>query len=466
MMKRLLAMLLAALMLISACAVAEEAFGGKLTVRDVVINMDGETALDLSGVDLTLALAGDEAQGGLRLALDAAGASVLNAIAAFDAEQLTIRADGISDVYALRYEDLMNLFVEAAGGTEELEAFMSGFESGVSAGMIAADGEVPAEISALMEHASEIFPNAISDGGTETIDGVEYTVINIAVSEEQMDVLLDDVAAIADVYALDQLEGSGYDSYGKLFDDAQLRLSVDGQVYLGETDIIATIDLYAMEAEMTEPEMLGVYAVITNDAENGIVDINGYLYTGSEEEREDIAALTAAFVAIEGEFAAFEMSIYDPSDEDSGFYVALYAPSVQENGLWQFSIGAEDAQEPVGFHFLWGEVEGQTQFSVQVVAGDELVYLEYAGADGVGTVTAGMMEGDEVTGEITAIVELAEDDGAWLPGAADGAVDMLTVDEAQLEKLSTEGMNLLMNVLSGLAQANESLGALIGDMMG
>ena len=130
MMKKLLAMLLAALMLITACAVAEEAAGGKLVIRDVVINLGDET-LDLSGVDLTLAMAGDGTQNGVNLVVEAAGASVLNAIAAFDAEKLTLRADGISDVYALSYEDLFNMFVEAAGGAEELEAFVSGFESGV-----------------------------------------------------------------------------------------------------------------------------------------------------------------------------------------------------------------------------------------------------------------------------------------------------------------------------------------------
>ena len=66
MMKKLLAMLLAALMLISACAVAEEAAGGKLVIRDVVINLGDET-LDLSGVGLTLAMAGDGTQNGVNL---------------------------------------------------------------------------------------------------------------------------------------------------------------------------------------------------------------------------------------------------------------------------------------------------------------------------------------------------------------------------------------------------------------
>ena len=463
MMKKLLAMLLAALMLISACAVAEEAAGGKLVIRDVVINLGDET-LDLSGIGLTLAMAGDEAQGALNLAVDAAGTSVLNAIAAFDAEQLTLRADGISDVYALSYEDLFNMIVEAAGGAEELEAFVGGFESGVSAGMSAADGEMPAEVAALVEHAAEIIPNSISDGGTTTIDGVEYTVIEIDISEEQMDVLLDDVAAIADVYAADNLKESGYDSYAQLFDEQQLRVSVNGAVYAGETDIIVSIDMDAITADMSEPETVGVYAVITSDAENGVVDVDAHFYTGAEDAREDFGALTASYVEMDGEFAAIELSIYDPADENSGAYLAVYAPSVQENGLWQFSIGTEDADEPAGFHIVFGNADGQDQFTLQVVDGEEVVYIDYLGADGVGTLSAGMMDGEEVVGGISATVEVAEDDGAWLPAVADDVVDMLTIDDAQMEKLSDEGITLLLNALASLSEANESLAAMLEGM--
>lgn len=463
MMKKLLAMLLAALMLISACAVAEEAAGGKLVIRDVVINLGDET-LDLSGVDLTLAMAGDGTQNGVNLVVEAAGASVLNAIAAFDAEKLTLRADGISDVYALSYEDLFNMFVEAAGGAEELEAFVSGFESGVSAGMSAADGEMPAEVAALVEHAAEIIPNSVSDGGTTTIDGVEYTVIEIDISEEQMDVLLDDVAAIADVYAADNLKDSGYDSCAQLFDEQQLRASVNGAVYAGETDIIASIDLNAITADMSEPETVGVYAVITSDAENGIVNVDAHFYTGDEDAREDFGALTASYVEMDGEFAAIELSVYDPADENSGAYLAVYAPSVQENGLWQFSIGTEDADEPVGFHIAFGNADGQDQFTLQVVDGEEVVYIDYLGADGVGTLSAGMMDGEEVMGEISATVEVADDDGAWLPAVADDVVDMLTIDDAQVEKLTDEGITLLLNALASLSEANESLAAMLEGM--
>ena len=281
---------------------------------------------------------------------------------------------------------------------------------------------------------------------------------------EQMDVLLDDVAAVADVYAADNLKDSGYDSCAQLFDEQQLRASVNGAVYAGETDIIASIDLNAITADMSEPETVGVYAVITSDAENGIVNVDAHFYTGDEDAREDFGALTATYAEIDGEFAAIELSIYDPADENSGAYLAVYAPSVQENGLWQFSIGTEDADEPVGFHIVFGNADGQDQFTLQVVDGEEVVYIDYLGADGVGTLSAGMLDGEEVMGEISATVEVADDDGAWLPAVADDVVDMLTIDDAQVEKLTDEGITLLLNALASLSEANESLAAMLEGM--
>ena len=120
----------------------------------------------------------------------------------------------------------------------------------------------------------------------------------------------------------------------------------------------------------------------------------------------------------------------------------------------------------MNFYLDFGSVDGQDEFYAHLSADEETLYINYEGADGVGTLSIGVMDGDESVGGVSATVEVAEDDGAWLPGVADATVDMLTVDDAQLEKLSMEGMSLLMNALSGLAQANETLGALIGSMMG
>ena len=462
MMKKILAVLLAMLMLISACAMAEEASGGQLIVRDVVIDMGEGGTLDLSGVDLTLALAGDEAQTALRLALDAAGASVLNVIAAFDEEQLTLRADGISDVYALSYEDLIALIEEAAGEAGLAEALQSGF--GASYAIVS--GEMPAELTTLIDHAAEILPNAVTEAGTEDIDGVEYEVLNIDIDEDRMALLLDDLIAFLDAYAQDGLEGSGYDSYRQMFDEADLRMSVDGEVRGSEEEIIASINVNAFVAGATEPETLNIYVDLTEDFEYETVEVYVVLSGVDGEEEEELISFLATYTGADGEFSEFDLGIYGPDSNEASFYMNVCAPAAQGEGLWEFYLSIEDDGESMNFYLDFGSVDGQDEFYAHLSADEETLYINYEGADGVGTLSIGVMDGDESVGGVSATVEVAEDDGAWLPGVADATVDMLTVDDAQLEKLSMEGMSLLMNALSGLAQANETLGALIGSMMG
>lgn len=461
MMKKLLAMLMAVLMLISACAMAEAASGGHLIIRDVEIDLGGGQTLDLSGVDLTLALAGDDSQGALRVAVDAAGASVLNAIASFGTEQLTLRADGISDVYSIRYEDLIAMIEEAAGDADLSAAFQSGFDAGFAAG---ASGEVPAEVTALCEHAVEIFSGALTPAGTEAINGVEYDVYDLTVSEEQMAVLVDDLVVLLDAYGQDGLEGSGYDSYRQMFDEANLRMSVDGKVNMGETNVIASIDVNAFAADETEPETLNIYAEITEDVENSAVDVYGVFSEVDGEETEEMGSFLATYTEVNGEFGEFDLGVYGPDSNEASFYVSVSSPASQAEGLWEFYLSIADGSETVDFYLDFGSVNGQDEFYMHMTAGEQTFYINYEGADGVGRLSLGMMDGDATVGGVSATVEVGADDGAWLPGAADATVDILTIDEAQLEKLSNEGMMLMMNAMSGLSQANESLAQMLGGM--
>ena len=219
-------------------------------------------------------------------------------------------------------------------------------------------------------------------------------------------------------------------------------------------------------AGATEPETLNIYLDITEDEENSSVDVYGVFSEVDGEESEEMGSFLATYTEVDGEFGEFDLAIYEPDSNEAEFYFDMCAPAAQDEGLWEFYVNIEDDGESVSFYLDFGSVDGQDEFYAHLIADDETLYISYEGADGVGTLNAGMIDGVESMGGVTATVEVAADDGAWLPGAADATVDMLTIDEAQLEKLSNEGMSLLMNAMSGLAQANESLGALIGSMMG
>ena len=281
-----------------------------------------------------------------------------------------------------------------------------------------------------------------------------------------MALLLDDLVAFLDVYAQDGLEGSGYDSYRQMFDEADLRMSVNGEMYMAEAEIIADINLNVLVADETEPETLNIYLDIAEDVENSSVDVYGVFSEVDGEETEEMGSFLATYTEVDGEFGEFDLAIYEPDSDEAEFYFDMCAPAAQDEGLWEFYVNIEDDGESVSFYLDFGSVDGQDEFYAHLIADDETLYISYEGADGVGTLNVGMIDGVESMGGVTATVEGAGDDGAWLPGAADATVNMLTIDDAQMQKLSSEGMSLLMNAMSGLAQANESLGALIGSMMG
>ncbi|MGN1005436.1 MAG: hypothetical protein ACI4O8_02860, partial [Aristaeellaceae bacterium] len=123
-MKKLLAILLAAMLLLTACAVAEA--GGQVVINDLVVYMNEGQSLDLSGIDFVLAAAGNGSEAGVRVAVEANGSSVANAIASLGAEQLELRVDGLSDVYSIRYEDLIAMIERETGETGLLEKLQSG----------------------------------------------------------------------------------------------------------------------------------------------------------------------------------------------------------------------------------------------------------------------------------------------------------------------------------------------------
>ncbi len=95
-MKKLLAILLSALMLLSAFAAAE---GGSVTLGNVQVSANGEMLLDLSGLELVLAAAESDAGLGLRLALNYGAGSADEAVVWLGGTELALKASFLSDAY-------------------------------------------------------------------------------------------------------------------------------------------------------------------------------------------------------------------------------------------------------------------------------------------------------------------------------------------------------------------------------
>ena len=168
---------------------------------------------------------------------------------------------------------------------------------------------------------------------------------------------------------------------------------------------------------------------------------------------------------LDGEFGEFELSIYEPYSDEAILYVSATAPAAQSEGKWEFYLGAQDGMDTVSFYLDFGNVDGQDEFYAHLIVDEETLYINYEGANGVGRLSAGMTEDGKSLGGFSATVEVAEDDGAWLPGKVGATVDLLTIDDAQIEKASNEAMILLMNALTVMASANETVASLLGSMM-
>lgn len=463
-MKKILALVLAALMLLSAFAVAEAPIGGKqLTIKDIAVDAGG-ASLDLSGLDLILACAENGEQSGLRLALEGAGASILNAIAAVDSEQIAFTVDGLSDTYAISLAD-MQAMAEAQGGMSG--AFQDGFNAGFSFGTDLVTEEAEAA-GALIERAAEMISGGMTPADPQTIDGVEYEVTDVAISEDQIAELLDGLAEIIDRHP-EIMADSGYASFAAALEDLNLRMSAQGTLLASEDAMILSLDLSMMAEDMTEPETICFYMEAQVSADGLQTDLNIRLDEVEQDaqgrEEDFICQIVASYVETEDGFGSLEASIIADEEGDEGIYLNVYAPSTQDNGLWQFSIGSISENESLSFHVVSGNADGQDLFSVLLYADDVSATFDYAGVDGIGEVALNVMQGDAQIINISASVEIADDDGSWLPGSARNAVNILTIDEAQMQKVSSEGMALLLNVMYGVSQANETLASLFSGMM-
>lgn len=271
---------------------------------------------------------------------------------------------------------------------------------------------------------------------------------------------------VLDSYAQQGLEGTGYDSYRQMFDEADLHMSVDGKIYEAAEEIIASIDVNAFVAGETEPETLNIYVDYTEDMEEETSEYYVVFSGVDGEEEEELVTLLATYTEADGEFGEFDLGIYGPYSNESDFYVSVCAPAAQDEGLWEFYVSIENDGDPVNCYLDFGSMNGQDQFYAHMIADEQTLSIDYTGADGVGMLSASIMDGEESVGGVNATIELAADDGAWLPGAAAQSVDLLTIDDAQMQKVSSEGMALMLNAMYSLSQANDSLAALMGSMMG
>ena len=241
-MKKLLAVLLAAVMLLSASALAES---GRVTVKNIVVAADDQYVFDLTGFEAVIEGSVGDESAGLRVDFSANG-SLGGVVAALLGQQLLVQFNGAgSNIYGMNLADF------------GIENAMRSLESIQAAGTGAASAEIVATVSALFE-------GSVTDGGVTQIEGMDFDTALVEITEDQFDALFQMILE----------QAAAYNSQAYTNDAAELldkvAVSMSGAIYTNET--VKVIDLTAF-ADMDEEGVQGavnLYAVyVAEGAEDG-----------------------------------------------------------------------------------------------------------------------------------------------------------------------------------------------------
>lgn len=459
-MKKLLSVLICIAMLMTGFAFAE---GGKLTISNVSISDNEGNALDLSGIDLSLAAAGDDAGAGLRVAVGANGEDVLSGVATLSEQGVVLKLDGMKNAYTVSFADVMMMLM-ADPEFQQLMQLVSALDF---------TEEDLAELMAIMEQFELAYEASITDTGIQEIDGVAYETYAINFPEAGYDAayrgifgLLDKHPALVSML----LEGSGYASMMEVYEAMGLRVRAEGTIIANESEAEVDLTGYGSSNDMEEMG-INFYAYLTNgrDEEAGVEAVDLSLLVSALEDGELFNVVEAngcvTNVSATGELASFDgyLLVNDGFDEWSGFTFGLYSPQMTGTGLWLITIG--DSNGEVSFNLSFGEEDGVSGIYGQFGDAENQLsfFAELQGSEGeIGFATA---EGDYEM-EFLADVAFSADDCAWMRVDTTNAVNLLTITEEQTETAGMEAMMVLMNALSELAAANDDFAIMMGNLMG
>ena len=446
-MKKIISLILVLMMLVSACAMAA---GKEITIGNVMLGDNAGSVIDFSGIELKFAAAANDNSAGVSVAAAAAGEDVVRVVLSADEAGAYLSADGISDVYSISMETIAELLSTYLGSElANLEVLVGQITT------IAAEG---------FEKMLAIVEESMTEAGTQEISGQEYVVYDVYVSSE----------AVMEIYGIfdefvalypQMMEGTGYSSFTEMFESEGIDMTIDGQAFYGENGVME--DLYAnIDGEAVSNVFASVEYVYYEDMDLNGIDIYVALYDPSVEDVDE-GEIGYAFATVytdpeTEEFVMFDISV-GAGDED-GVYAALNLGSEGSDEYKYFTVSTmDDAME---FFVAWGEEGDAFNVIVELTDDNEDVELQAVYAmpdDGEGNLSAVATSGeDEIV--LSADITVTDSDGAWLPEIGE-TVDILTVDEDQINKLTMEAMGVLGKLISACSAASDDFAALMTEMM-
>lgn len=447
-MKKLIALVLCMLLAAAPFAMAE---GCNLTIGNMRMTADG-TEYVLDGVELELGTAQSDDGAGFRIAVNANGDSVADLALQIAGDKIIAFADGVSEIYSIDTQVVVDAI------NQMLAAYNLSIETlpNFAAELIT---KLAAEWSVSIEKITAVIAESVTEDGTVEIDGETATHYVISISEDGMQTIIDEVCArLGDLMTLiGQTESAQQIAY---IANSGVHFSVEGTFDNGETKVAAEIRMNARDESTGETETMLITGTGNYTESDGVgtarIDVTGALET--EDGMENVVAETVEVYEIDGDFAGFEYSI---SVEDSEpIVIKLDMPVRQADGMVEFSI----CPDP----------QAQTEFNVKI--SDTMARVALTDIDSIMSLTATQIadnavniafeanvEGSDVSASLDAAI--TDGDASWLLPTADDTVDVLSMDQAQLQKLMSEVSVKAMGLLGTLAGSSEELASLVAGTM-
>lgn len=447
-MKKLIALILCMLLAAAPMAIAE---GYDLTIGNMRMTVDG-TEYVLDGVDLVFSLGQNDDGAGLRIAVNANGDSVADLTLQVAGDKIIAFADGVSDTYSIDMETVTAVLNQAlAQYGVDIEQLPQLLAEGLA--------KLAAEWSVSIEKIITVVAESMTEDGTVEIDGETATHYVISISEDGMQTIIDEVCArLGDLMTLiGQTESAQQIAY---IADSGVHFSLEGTFDIGETKVAAEVRMNVRDESTGETETMLITETGNYTEADGVgtmrIEVTGALET--ENGMENVIAETIEVYEVDGDFAGFEITV--SAQDSEPIVIKLDMPVRQADGMVEFSI----CPDP----------QAQTEFNVKI--SDTMARVALTDIDSIMSLTATQIadnavniafeanvEGSDVSASLDAAV--TDSDASWLLPTADDTVDVLSMDQAQLQKLMSEVSVKAMGLLGTLAGASEELAALVAGTM-
>lgn len=440
-MKKLLAVLLCLLLAAAPVAMAE---GYDLKISNINANiMDTEFALE--NIELVFGVGSNDEGAGLHIAIKANGDTVSDVVLAANSEKILAYADGISDVYSVDLQTILDALSSA------MES--SGFNPEAAAAQASEMGAMWAEAG---EKIAGILSGAVKADGECEIDGETAAKYTIFVSEDDMQAVLCE----ANERIGELLEMAGQSEAAQQLGDlinGNERLSVNGTFLLGETKFTGEFSLNARNTETNEASAL-VSTVDGNQIEEDGVNVSSVhseLSIDTDGEIEKVSESDVTTYTVDGKFAGVVISAAPAGEEP--VLISFQLPAIQAEGITEFYMTRSDAAL---------DIQIDDAVCKMILSSlDEYMSLTYTAID-ESTVNI-VFESNiaEAPAYVSLDATIEQTDAEWLKTEADETVDVLTISEEQVQKLQNEAILKVLGTLGTLAGSCEALAALMTGMM-